>query len=49
MTCKNPWTKYKKLIDEMEDIKTGRKQSKQMKEARLKYQGKGYGGNEASL
>ena len=38
--------KIQKLIDEMEDIRSGRKQSRQMKEARLKFQGKGYGGNE---
>ena len=38
--------KIQKAIDEIEDIRSGRKQSKQMKEARLKFQGKGYGENE---
>ena len=38
--------KIQKAIDEIEDIRSGRKQSKQMREAKLKFQGKGYGENE---
>jgi len=38
--------KIQKAIDEIEDIRSGKKQSRQMKEARLKFQGKGYGENE---
>ena len=38
--------KIQKAIDEIEDIRSGRKQSKQMIEAKLKFQGKGYGEND---
>ena len=38
--------KIQKAIDEINDIRSGRKQSKQMREAKLKFQGKGYGENE---
>jgi hypothetical protein len=38
--------KIQKLIDEMEDIRSGKKAERERAEARLKFQGKGYGGSE---
>ena len=37
--------KIQKLIDEMEDIRSGKKAERERAEARLKFQGKGYGNN----
>ena len=37
--------KIQKLIDEMEDIRSGKKAERERAEGRLKFQGKGYGNN----